>query len=87
MAIQINVQETPNPNAVKINTSESIFTGSASISLKKGATTDHPLAQALLNIEGVDNIFGINNFVTITKEANADWDQILPAVEAAFEAV
>jgi hypothetical protein len=87
MAIEINIQETPNPNARKINTSERIFEGPASTSLKSGALTEHPLAHALLNIEGVDNIFGINNFVTISKKEDAQWDTILPKVEEAFKAV
>ena len=43
-----------------------------------------PLARALLSIEGIDNIFGINDFVTISKKADAVWDTILPNVEAAF---
>jgi hypothetical protein len=87
MAIEINVQETPNPNAIKINTSERIFEGPASTSLKSGAETDHPLAHALLSIEGIDNIFGINNFVTISKKEDAEWDTILPKVEEAFKVI
>ncbi|MEX2104469.1 MAG: NifU N-terminal domain-containing protein [Bacilli bacterium] len=87
MAIEINVQETPNPNSVKINTSERIFEGPRSTSLKSGADTDHPLAHALLSIEGIDNIFGINDFVTITKKPDAEWDKILSKVEEAFKVV
>lgn len=87
MAIKINVQSTPNPNAIKINTSERIFEGPASTSLKSGDETDHPLAHALLAIEGIDNIFGINDFVTISKKADAQWDTIMPKVEEAFKAL
>ncbi|WP_438349326.1 NifU N-terminal domain-containing protein [Paenibacillus sp. FA6] len=87
MAIQINVQETPNPNSMKINTSETIFEGTGSVSLKSGAQTDHPLASALLSIEGIDNIFGIRDFVTVSKEPDAQWDDILPKVEEAFKVV
>jgi hypothetical protein len=85
MAIKFDVQATPNPNAVKINTDQRIFEGPRSTSLKSGETTDHPLAQALVNIEGVDNIFGINDFVTISKRAEVDWDEIMPKVEEAFK--
>jgi hypothetical protein len=85
MAIEIHVQPTPNPNSIKINTSVTIFKGPASTSLKKGATTDHPLASALLNIEGIDNIFGINDFVTVSKTPDADWNEIMPQVEEAFK--
>lgn len=87
MAIEINVQETPNPNSVKVNTSQTIFEGPRSTSLKSGDETNHPLASALLSIEGIDNIFGIKDFVTITKTADAQWDTILPQVEEAFKVV
>ncbi|MBW7474773.1 NifU N-terminal domain-containing protein [Paenibacillus oenotherae] len=87
MAIEINPQETPNPNAMKINANQTIFEGPRSTSLKAGDETDHPLARALLSIEGVDNIFGIRDFVTISKTADAQWDAILPKVEEAFKAV
>lgn len=87
MAISINVQTTPNPNSIKISTSQTIFEGPSSTSLKSGDATDHPLAIALLGIEGIDNIFGIRDFVTISKTPDAEWDIILPQVEHAFEVV
>ncbi|MFD1956975.1 NifU N-terminal domain-containing protein [Paenibacillus thailandensis] len=87
MSIQISFQETPNPNAVKVNASAAIFEGPSSISLKSGAAADHPLAAALLGIEGVDNIFGIRDFVTVTKTPDADWDAIIPQIEEAFDNV
>ncbi|MWV47280.1 scaffolding protein [Paenibacillus sp. HJL G12] len=87
MTVQYNVQATPNPNSVKINTNTVLFEGPKSTSLKSGESTDHPLASALLRIEGVDNIFGIKDFVTISKTPDADWDDILSQVEAAFNEI
>jgi len=87
LAIEINIQETPNPNSIKINTNQILFEGPRSTSLKKGDETDHPLASALLGIEGIDNIFGIKDFVTVSKTEEGDWDTILPQVEKAFQAV
>lgn len=85
MAIQIHVQGTPNPNAVKITANQTIFEGPRSTSLKVGDATEHLLAKALLAIEGVDNIFGINDFVTVSKQPEADWADIIPQVERVFE--
>ncbi len=87
MVVTFNIQETPNPNSIKVNASEIIFEGPRSTSLKSGDETDHPLAKALLSIEGIDNIFGIKDFVTISKKANTAWDAIIPQVEAAFKEV
>ncbi|WP_433945575.1 NifU N-terminal domain-containing protein [Paenibacillus sp. SN-8-1] len=85
--MEIDVQYTPNPNSIKISTSEQLFEGPRSTSLKRGDATDHPLAKALLSIEGIDNLFAVNDFVTITKTPDADWDTILTHVEEAFNVV
>ncbi|WP_410510901.1 NifU N-terminal domain-containing protein [Paenibacillus sp. BR2-3] len=87
MAIEINVQTTPNPNSIKISTNQTLFEGPRSTSLKRGDATDLPLAAALLSIEGIDNIFGIRDFVTVSKTEEAEWDTILPQVEEVFEKV
>ena len=34
---------------------------------------------------GVANLFGVNDFVTVTREPGADWDPIVAAVQAAAE--
>jgi len=83
MSIEVKVEFTPNPNAVKFTATQQLFEGSTS--LKKGAESDHPLATALLSIEGVDNIFGLNDFVTVIKTVDAIWDEIIPEVQKAFD--
>jgi hypothetical protein len=85
MAIHIQVQSTPNPNAVKINADRTIFEGTGSTSVKAGDTTEHAIAQALVQIDGVDNIFGMRDFVTVSKLSDASWDDIMPQVERIFE--
>ncbi|MDQ0257992.1 hypothetical protein J2S74_005455 [Evansella vedderi] len=84
MAIEVRAEATPNPNAMKFTASEVLFEGTGSASFKKGDNPDHPLAKALLAIEGVDNIFGYQDFVTVNKEIDADWDTLLPKIEEAF---
>ncbi len=44
---------------------------------------DSAFAQAMLAVDGVASVFGINDFVTITREPDADWDAIVCAVEEA----
>jgi len=87
MAINIKGEATPNPNAMKFTANQVLFEGSGSASFKKGADTDHPLAKELLSLEGVDNIFGYQDFVTVNKEMGADWDSLLPEIQKAFEKV
>ncbi|MFZ4452550.1 NifU N-terminal domain-containing protein [Salibacterium aidingense] len=82
MAIEVRAEPTPNPNAMKFTANQNLF--EKSTSLKQGDDTDHALAQALLQLDGVDNIFGVNDFVTVNKTMDADWDELIPKVEQVF---
>lgn len=83
MSIEVQATATPNPNAVKFTANKPLF--EATVSLKQGDDTDHPLAKALLAIDGVDNIFGINDFVTVNKKPEVNWDDLMPGIQKAFE--
>lgn len=61
---------TPNPNAMKFTLDTNVpddLEGSA-------------FGQSLLAIPGVASIFGVVDFVTVTREPNADWDAIVASV-------
>lgn len=79
----LRVDQTPNPNAMKFTAEKTLFDNSTS--LKKGDSTDHDLAYALLQIEGVDNIFGYGDFVTVNKKMDADWENIIPEIQEAYK--
>ncbi|ADU31203.1 NifU N-terminal domain-containing protein [Evansella cellulosilytica] len=87
MSIEVRAEPTPNPNAMKFTATEVLFEGSGSASFKKGDSPDHALAKALLEIDGVDNIFGYQDFVTVNKEADVEWDALLPKIEEAFNKI
>jgi hypothetical protein len=42
-----------------------------------------PFTVAVLAADGVASVFGVNDFVTVTREPGADWDSIVCAVEDA----
>ncbi len=71
---------TPNPNAMKFTLDVTLGTR---IDTTRGEGVDSPFAQAVLAFDGVASVFGINDFVTITREPDADWDGIVCAVEEA----
>ncbi|WP_147803581.1 NifU N-terminal domain-containing protein [Alkalicoccus halolimnae] len=87
MAINVQAEGTPNPNAMKFTADKVLFEGSGSASFKKSDDTDHPLAKELLALDGVDNIFGFQDFVTVNKLPDAEWDELLPKVEEVFDNV
>jgi hypothetical protein len=56
------------------------------IDTTRGEGADAPFARAMLEVDGVASVFGVNDFVTITREPDADWDAIICAVEEAADA-
>ncbi|UOQ92811.1 NifU N-terminal domain-containing protein [Halobacillus shinanisalinarum] len=77
----IKIEETPNPNARKFTTDSLIFTGDGSVSVMPGQTSEHSIMNELMALDGVDNVFGFQNFITINKLPNADWETLTPKVE------
>jgi hypothetical protein len=51
------------------------------------AAVGQPFAEAVFAAGGVAAIFGVNDFVTITREADAPWEPIVSAVQAAAAAL
>jgi Scaffold protein Nfu/NifU N terminal len=49
-------------------------------------TQDNPFVAEVLAADGVAAVFGVNDFVTVTRQPGAEWDPIVAAVRAAAEA-
>lgn len=71
---------TPNPNAMKFTLDVVL---PAEIDARAGDDPDDPFVAALLGLDGVEAIFGVNDFVTVTRAADAEWEPIVCAVEDA----
>lgn len=72
---------TPNPNALRFSLDTSLDGTISAASAAEAA--GNPFLEALLAIDGVASVFGTADFVTVTRTAGADWDAIVPAVQAA----
>jgi len=78
---RIQVSVTPNPNAVKFALDRKILdSGSRSYSTRFEALDD-PLAQAVFDVPGVQSLFYMADFITVTKDPGAAWEGIVRAVE------
>ncbi len=75
---------TPNPNALKF-TLDAPLASAMNVSSAQAASGDK-FAEAVFAAGGVASLFGVNDFVTVTREPDADWGPIVAAVEAAAEA-
>lgn len=72
---------TPNPNAMKF-TLDTKLPGTMNFATAEAAA-GNPFASAVFATDGVVQVFGVNDFVTVTRRAGADWDTIVEAVKAA----
>ncbi|WP_028782020.1 NifU N-terminal domain-containing protein [Thalassobacillus devorans] len=83
--MSVKVEATPNPNAMKFTTDSMIFSGDGSVSVMAGQTSEHEILNDLMSVEGVDNVFGFQNFITVNKKFDAEWDNLTPKIEDVFE--
>jgi hypothetical protein len=72
---------TPNPNAMKF-TLDVMLAESFNIT-SADAAPGNPFAEVVFATDGVVSIFGVNDFVTVSRRPDADWDPIIAAVQAA----
>ncbi len=80
----IQTQETPNPQTLKFIPDGQIVlqNGTAEFKSQKSAAISSPLALQLFEIEGVDSIFLGNDFITVTKKIDSNWQKIKPEIQA-----
>lgn len=80
----VRPETTPNPNAIKFTTDKLIFKGTDSISVMPGDTSEHAILNDLMEIDGVDNVFGYQHFITVNKQFDVEWDGLVDQVLAVF---
>ena len=84
--VAVTPEGTPNPNAVKF-TLDRPATEKRSETFRAGSDpADSPLGAKIFALDGVTNVFLTANFVSVTKDAGIDWDELLPAVIEQIEA-
>ena len=75
---------TPNPDAMKFDLDVTLPETMSFSTLDEADSNE--FASAVLAGGGVANVFGVNSFVTITRQPGVDWDELIPrVVEAARE--
>ena len=81
-----DIQETPNPNAVKFILKEAVSHGTShSFDSIEKAETD-ALAKSLFEVGDVVSIFYMDKMITVEKTDEADWDEILPLLAVPIRA-
>lgn len=75
--VMIYTESTPNPNTLKFVTNKALLLNDAVDFQHIDETNEAPLAKALFGFEGVTNVFISNNFVTITKQEELLWAEMM----------
>ena len=75
--VMLYTEQTPNPESLKFVTNKLIFKGTADFRDRTLADEWSPLAQALFDFPYVKGVYICNNFVTVTKEFNFSWEDIM----------
>lgn len=73
----LRTEPTPNPNAMKFVLSFSQGRSSQTFTRDKREEAPPVLAE-LFDIEGVQQVFALDTFVTISRTPGADWDALIP---------
>lgn len=71
-----DIENTPNPNALKFILKEPLTWGIAHSYDNAGEAGDDPLAAALFAIEHVTNVFYVDHWITVTQDGAADWQEL-----------
>lgn len=75
--IMLYTEQTPNPESLKFVTNRMLFRGTADFREQELAFQWSPLATSLFELPYVKGVYICNNFVTVTKEFNYEWADIM----------
>jgi Fe-S cluster biogenesis protein NfuA len=81
-----DIQETPNPNAVKFILKEPVSYGTSHSFDSVEKTENDALAKSLFEIGDVVSVFYMDKMITVEKTDEAEWDEILPLLAVPIRA-
>ena len=71
----VQIENTPNPNALKFMPGKTVFKN-GQMEITKKEETNNGLVRSLLSINGVTGIFLGSDFLSVNKEENKNWEDI-----------
>jgi Fe-S cluster biogenesis protein NfuA len=75
--VMLYTEQTPNPESLKFVTNRMLYKGTADFRERELAEKWSPLATSLFEFPYVKGVYICNNFVTVTKEFNYAWEDIM----------
>lgn len=81
-----DIQETPNPNAVKFILREPVSHGTSHSFKNAEMADDNVLAKSLFDVGNVVSVFYMDKMITVEKTDEAEWDELLPELAVPIRA-
>jgi NFU1 iron-sulfur cluster scaffold homolog, mitochondrial len=81
-----NIEETPNPNAIKFILKEPVTAGTTRSFHSADEAAADPLAGALFAVGDISSVFYMDRMITVEKADEADWDDLLPRLAVPIRA-
>ena len=81
-----DIEETPNPNAVKFILREPVSNGVARQYGSAELAENDELAKSLFDVGHVVSVFYMDKMITVEKDDEGDWDELLPALAVPIRA-
>lgn len=73
-------EPTPNPEALKFTLDRPATEGRGQTFREGSNPEDSPLGAKIFALGGITNVFLTADFVSVTKAADASWDELVPKV-------
>ncbi|WP_397541680.1 NifU N-terminal domain-containing protein [Roseovarius salis] len=80
----IQTESTPNPATLKFLPGQTVLEAGTADFPSAEVAGKSPLAERLFGIGGVTGVFFGNDFVTVTKDEETEWDHVKPAILGAI---
>jgi Fe-S cluster biogenesis protein NfuA len=81
-----DIQETPNPNAVKFILKEPVSHGTSHSFKSVTDAENDALAKSIFDVGEVVSVFYMDKMVTVEKTDESDWDEVLPELAVPIRA-
>lgn len=81
----ISIEQTPNPNSMRIVFDTELPGGTSYNYKKSDAETAVEPAASMLKIDGVVGIYHVMNFMAVEKSTDVEWDALIPEIEKSVQ--
>ena len=81
-----DIQETPNPNAVKFILKEPVSYGTSHSFPRSEDALSDKLATSIFEVGNVESVFYMDKMITVEKADEVEWDEILPLLAVPIRA-